>query len=122
MIVKIKTANIPNKNGIIYPLEILQNICISSPDEILGTIGLPEQNAAICLISASHVISNLRIENDILVGDLKLLNTTNGKKLEYILLSGNCGEFRPTGYGVVGQNGVIQKYELFSIDFLSDPA
>jgi hypothetical protein len=118
--VQILRADVPNSNGRIYPLAALER-CVEQAEAgpIFGSLGLTE-GTSIDLSKVSHTIENLRIEGEYLVGDVTILHTPEGERLN-ALLDGVQIDFRPTGTGVI-REGLITNYNLISIDAVFDGA
>ncbi|MGZ8924591.1 MAG: hypothetical protein ACXW2E_01780 [Nitrososphaeraceae archaeon] len=84
--VQIQIIDKPNKNKRIYPKELIQNLIIQYRDkDIRGTIGIPNSFSEWLDENSSHIIRNLRIEEDYLVGDVTILDTPLGSILSSIL-------------------------------------
>jgi len=76
---------------------------------------------------ASHIVTNLSIDNNTVVGEAEVLDTDAGRNLK-ALLNSNCrigvssrgyGSVKPDGKG----NDVVQEdYKLVTFDFVADPA
>ena len=113
--VKICQADVPNKNNRVYPASVLETVA-QSQKPILGTVGIPE-GWEIPLDQISHQVTNLRIEDGYLVGNVTILETEAGKAAE-ALLSSASPDFRMRGTGLVSKDGVISDYELISIDLV----
>jgi hypothetical protein len=116
--VQILRVDVPNGNGRIYPLAALEQ-CVekAKAGPIFGVLGLTE-GTSVDLSKVSHTIENLRIEGEYLVGDVTILHTPEGKRLD-ALLDGVQIDFRPTGTGVI-REGLITNYNLISIDAVFD--
>ena len=73
----------PNLNGRIYTTECMEK-AINKLDgkPVLGTIGMVYDDNVLTMMSmVSHSISNLRIEDGKVVGNLTILDTPEGRKL-----------------------------------------
>lgn len=118
MPVHIMRADLPNGNGRIYPMAALEH-CVKRAEAgpIYGELGVPE-GTSVNLNKVSHTVDNLRIEGDLLVGDITILHTPQGEQLSKIL---SACVFRPTGTGVI-RNGIVTDYHLISIDAVVDGA
>lgn len=116
MKVRITEVDVPNKNGHIYSTECVQSFL---GKEVLGQIGMVA--GEIDLSNVSHKISNLRIEDGFVVGDVTTLNTPQGRLLSDLLESTNMC-FRMSGYGNIDENGNISEFELISVNLVNDGA
>jgi hypothetical protein len=101
-----------NKNGRIYTPESLEKF-LEKGKEYYGEIGYP-QSTIVDLGKVSHRVHDLRIEDDILVGEVEILSTPNGKTLKSILSE---VVFRPRGMGNVNeQSKQVEDFQLLSFD------
>jgi hypothetical protein len=99
-----------NKNGRIYTPESLEKFLEKG---YYGEIGHP-QNPIVDLGKVSHEVYDLRIEDDILVGEVKILPNPNGEILKLILSE---VVFRPRGMGNVNeQSKQVENFQLLSFD------
>lgn len=115
-VVIIPELNKPNRNGRIYTTAIANSIieqCQKTPQQAFsGMIGMPNIDTAIFhttkysdnpeafrdllrvpLEEMSHQVTNLRIVNEQLIGDVSLLNTPAGNKLK-ALMTADLVDFR----------------------------
>lgn len=118
---KLLHIGVPNKNNRIYPIETVEAIIEQAKTRgpILGQVGLPDDVLKVSMSNVSHMVENLRIEGEYLVGNIKVLDTPAGKVLAPILSN---YEFRPCGTGIVSADGIVSDYKLTSIDALEDAA
>ena len=81
------------------------------PDSIL------DLGAVINLSNASHLITKLKVEDNNLLCDVKVLETPKGKELEKLLPY--C-EIKPRAIGLIGMgedgNNIVENYEIISFD------
>lgn len=123
--VKIQVADVPNRNGRIYPTSLIEKVIkAAGDDKILGGMGVPDNPMTACDLSTiSHSISNLRIESGWLVGDVTVLGTPQGKVLEQCI---DVLDFRMMGYGSIStsENGtvILDDYVLTAISAVADGA
>lgn len=113
MKVVISNIGAPNRNGITYPKEVIEE-AIKKLDgaPVLGQIGFSE-NGKINVRDVSHTVSNLRIEDDNLVGDLKILSTPPGQELSFLL---DSVTFRMLGMGNVEEDGMVSDFSFIAIN------
>lgn len=76
---------------------------------------------------ACGLLTNLWIENDVVMGETEILDTQNGKDLKAILSQSGRVGVSSRGYGSVrqdehGQDVVQDDYRLVTFDFVVDPA
>jgi len=124
-------AGKPTANGRWYKHEIWEsNIARLQGNlarkKVLGELDHPESGRT-ALQRASHVITDLRLEGDRVIGECEILDTTLGRDLKAILASGvpvgvssrGFGSTKPDGSG----NEVVQEdYRLVTFDFVAEPA
>lgn len=121
MDVQILQADVPNKNGRIYPTEMIEKMIREVGDRpIFGHVGLPD-GTSIDLVNVSHQVTGLRMENGNLVGTVKILDTPMGQYLKAILLA-EARDYRMSGTGFVSVDGEVSDYTLISIDAVQDGA
>jgi hypothetical protein len=75
----------------------------------------------------SHLITDLRLEGDVIIGTATILDTQEGRNLKAIFDGGGSVGVSSRGFGTTkpGSNGeeVVQDdYNLMTFDFVSDPA
>ena len=75
----------------------------------------------------SHIVTGMKLENNILVGEAEILPTKEGLQLEALLKSGCKVGVSSRGFGSVKPNeegvDVVQEdYRLVTFDFVADPA
>lgn len=126
----IMEVDVPNKNGHIYPrVEIERVVEVWSGKQMFGQIDMPpghEGSLSVDLSRASHVVENLRIDdNNCLIGDVTVLKTPQGTILDDLLtIDGLC--FRSAGIGkaTTDEHGhvVITEYQMLSINAVFDGA
>lgn len=113
-------ANKPTLTGHIYPLEALEN-CLKDfvPNTMFGRICYPGQQLStlIRLGNVSHMVEDLKIENDCLLAKIKVLETPHG------LLLKDMAKVKPPrfitfGLGHANEYNIIdsKSYSLVTID------
>jgi hypothetical protein len=75
----------------------------------------------------SHIVTGMKLENGVLVGEAEILPTEKGKVLEALLKSGCKVGVSSRGFGSVktneeGVDEVQEDYRLVTFDFVADPA
>lgn len=76
---------------------------------------------------ASHILTGLRLENGVVVGEAEILDTQEGKNLKAILDAGGAVGVSSRGFGTTrpnqeGMDVVQDDYRLMTFDFVADPA
>ena len=126
-------ANKKNRNGRIYPLNIMENEVnrymteIVSKNRAYGELGHP-QGPSINLDRVSHIITSLRRDGDNFVGKAKLTETPMGNIAKGLLKSGaNLGvSSRGMGTLTPGKDGAMVVGNDFHLataaDIVADPS
>ena len=119
-IFEICKLNQHNCNNHMYTSPVIQAAIgrLRSKGVVRGHIGMPK-NAAELMVSAtdtlSHEVLNLRIENDILVGNVRPLNTPHGKILKGLIKSDHVA-FALAGIANLDKDGVVRNLKIISIN------
>lgn len=79
------------------------------------------------LTRASHLLTNLEIKGNIVIGEAEVMDTARGRDLKAILQAGGRVGISSRGYGSVAENdkgeSIVQDdYRLVTFDFVADPA
>jgi len=128
---KFQEAEAINKNKRIYPFEVLSenvkklNECVKHRG-LIGELDHPT-DSIIHFEKASHVITKLWWDGNVLMGEGEILNTPHGKILRSLLNDGvRVGiSSRGVGNGKVNENGVLvigESYKLITFDAVADPS
>lgn len=108
--------NCKDKLGREYdPAEVMMQAVSKGPvygELVVGT------DTCVDLACASHVVKNLRLEHNSLVGDIELLTTPMGSIAAELYKHGVELKTSIRALGKVDTNGVIRDFELIAIDFL----
>lgn len=128
---KLQEAECVNKNKRMYPFSVLdENVHklqeVVKARGLLGELDHPT-DSIIHFKDASHVITKLWWESNILMGEGEILNTAMGKQLRALLEGGiRIGmSSRGVGNGKVNENGVLvigEGYKLITFDAVADPS
>lgn len=75
----------------------------------------------------SHIVTDMRLENGVLIGEAEILPTDKGKNLMALLKAGCQVGVSSRGYGSTksnekGEEVVQEDYRLVTFDFVADPA
>lgn len=106
-----------NKNDRIYRISNVDLSSICSNGYVYGEMGFPDR-FEVSLQNVSHMITDLKIENSVLYGKVKILDTPKGKILKE-LVDNNLIVFRPRGMGTVNADGTISNYKLHTFDAIN---
>lgn len=82
---------------------------------VCGELGHPD-NFDITFKNISHVIENVKIDNQYLVADIKVLDTNKGKELKSLIEQGTDIVFRPRLTGTINENKEVEIDALFTFD------
>lgn len=120
-----------NKNGRIYPRDILinevarYNQAYIKENRALGELGHPD-GPTVNLERVSHIITNLKENGNDVVGKAKILGTPYGKIVENLIDSGVKLGVSSRGMGslkqINGVNMVQEDFMLAAVDIVADPS
>jgi hypothetical protein len=109
-------------NSKMYYREFLRGTRTLSPErsltfspDVYGELGHPDVYD-INLSRVSHLVKNVRIVNNYLIADIKVLDTPQGKELKRMLDDGTQFVFRPRSTGTVNDNKEVTIEHLFTFD------
>ena len=120
----------PNKNGRIYPRKLIEAELAKlqetiSQRKLVGELVTDREHCpgtSVCPTEASHLVTQLRIDGDKILGTIEPLNTPRGKLLQQ-LLSKDGIEFGTLGVGSFAADGkTITEYQLHSISAHPSPS
>jgi len=127
-------TGVPTQNGRIYPEELMnREISRLSEDlksrRVLGELDHPTDGKT-SLKRVSHVITDLKIKDGIVIGEAEILNTPEGKTLKALIEAGvqigissrGFGSTRPSEDPKVEGEVVQGDFVLKTWDFVADPA
>jgi len=126
----LQKADLLNQNGRVYPRNILereirnyQKFIIES--RALGELDHPD-HAVVELKNVSHAIIEARMEDDVVYGRLKILNTSAGKELQALVKDGIKIGISSRGVGSLKKEGdrhiVQDDFQLICWDVVSEPS
>lgn len=128
---KFQEANTQNKNKRLYSYDILERErarldSIIDERRLLGELDHPT-DSVIHLENASHLITKLWWDGDVLLGEGEILGTPAGKILESVIRSGiPVGiSSRGVGSGKTTSEGVMvidDSYRMITFDVVADPS
>ena len=123
-------AETQNGNGRVYPKKILEREVknykkIVEDRRALGELDHPEESV-INLKNASHMITEIWMDDDKVMGKMKVLETPSGKILESLVKSGVSIGISSRGLGSVketmGKTIVEDDFQLICFDVVSEPS
>lgn len=113
-----------NENGRIYPKDLVEKAVLKyneNKEQIgLGTLEF-QDTLEMDPNNISHKISNVRIEENNVVCDVKLLNTPKGKLVQDLLKDMQLS-VATAGTGRVDKDGVVTEFELHHTAIISNPS
>jgi len=128
---KFQEAESKNKNNRIYPFDVLDEN-VKRLNEIIRHNRLVGEldhalDSIVHLTNASHKITKLWWEDNILMGEGEILSTPSGKVLKCLINDGiSVGmSSRGVGNGKTNEDGVLvisDGYKLITFDIVSDPS
>jgi len=127
---KLQEADIQNGNGRVYPLAIMEREVqnyqkIVKEMRAVGELDHPD-DSVINLKNASHMVTNVWMENSSVMGKIKVLDTPSGQILSSLVNSGVQLGISSRGLGSVteGQGAVTvnDDFQLICFDIVSEPS
>lgn len=120
-------AGIKNRNGRIYDLKEMSsemdvaNRKIAESNGIMGELDHPD-NLTINLANVSHVISELTMNGNNVIGRAKLLETPMGKIAKELVKSGVSLGVSSRGAGNVMEGGNVSGFNFITVDIVATPS
>lgn len=120
-----------NRNGRVYPRELWENVLNSDYVKemienhgLVGELDHPEERLEISLQNVSHVINDMWIEGDQVIGTIDILPTPSGKIVSELLDYGTDIGISSRGAGsVLSDNSVDPTdYQFVTFDFVARPS
>lgn len=128
---KLQEAEAENKNKRVYPFDVLdENVkrlkSLIEDRRLVGELDHPT-DSIIHFANASHVITKIWWESNVLMGEGEILNTPHGKVLKALINDGvKIGmSSRGVGNGKTNENGILvisDGYKLITFDAVADPS
>jgi hypothetical protein len=127
---KLQQANTQNGNGRVYPYHVLvrevENYTkLVKENRALGELDHPD-DSVINLKNASHLVTSIWMDGDVVMGKVKVLDTPSGQVLKSLVESGVKLGISSRGMGSVenrnGQTVVQDDFQLICFDFVSEPS
>jgi hypothetical protein len=126
----VQKADTVNGNGRVYPYDVLKKEVqnyqkIVKENRALGELDHPD-DSVINLRNASHMITKIWMDNNDVMGKIKVLDTPSGKILRSLVESGVKLGISSRGMGSVtdsgGQTTVEEDFQLICFDMVSEPS
>jgi hypothetical protein len=121
-----------NRNGRIYPFAIMEAAIAKYVAEFvekkraLGELSHPDGRPQVKPEFASHLVTELKMEGNMVMGKAKVLNTPKGQILRGLLEGGVQMGVSTRALGSIkesnGRTIVQNDFQLFAIDAVSDPS
>ena len=127
---KLHEGGAVNGNGRVYPPKVLvrevQNYKkLVKERRALGELDHPE-DSVINLKNASHMVTDIWMEDNSVMGKVQVLNTPSGQVLQSLVESGVKLGISSRGMGSVSENAgqtiVQEDFQLICFDFVSEPS
>ena len=127
---KLQEADVQNGNGRIYPYQVLMREIetykkLVKENRALGELDHPD-DSVINLKNASHMVTEVWMEDKNVMGKVKVLDTPSGNILRGLVNSGAQLGISSRGMGSVsesqGQTIVEDDFQLICFDFVSEPS
>jgi len=126
----LQKADTLNQNGRVYPRVILEREVRNyqkfiRENRALGECDHPD-SSVVELKNVSHIVRSAHMDNDVVYGDVELLDTPAGKILQSLVESGVTLGISSRGVGSTidqGDHTVVQDdFQLICWDFVSEPS
>ncbi len=126
----LQRANALNRNGRVYPSEILKREAERYMKDVeerraMGELDHPD-SAVVSLSNVSHIVTDMWWQGDTLYGKVEITETPSGNILKGLLKSGVMLGISSRGVGSVtskaGKDIVQDDFELIAFDFVSSPS
>ena len=120
-------AGIKNRNGRVYSLSEMSsemanaNKKIQETNGIMGELDHPN-NLTINLANVSHVITELSMNGNNVMGKAKLLETPMGKIAKELINSGVALGVSSRGAGNVTESGDVNGFNFLTVDIVATPS
>lgn len=117
-----------NRNGRIYPLSEMATAVASMNEHIklygglFGELDHPADRLTIAMDRISHVITELYMDGNNVIGKAKLLDTPMGDIAKAISRSGARYGVSSRGAGQVNESGEVSGFRLVTIDLVATPS
>ena len=127
---KLQEADVENGNGRVYPYKVIMREVnnykkLVKERRALGELDHPD-DSVINLKNASHLVTDIWMEDKSVMGKVKVLGTPSGQVLKSLVESGVKLGISSRGMGSVSEsNGgtVVQEdFQLICFDFVSEPS
>jgi hypothetical protein len=127
---KLQEADVQNGNGRVYPHKVLMREVenykkLVKENRALGELDHPD-DSVINLKNASHMVTDIWMEDKAVMGKVKVLNTPSGQVLKSLVESDVKLGISSRGMGSVSEGAgkvVVQEdFQLICFDFVSEPS
>lgn len=121
-------AEMKNRNGRIYPMSEMttavgvMNENIKNYGGVFGELDHPADRISINLDRVSHVITELYMDGNNVMGKMKILDTPVGQIAKTIARSGVRFGVSSRGTGMVNENSTVSNFNLQTIDIVATPS
>lgn len=122
-------ANVKNRNGRIYEGKILfPEVDRFNKEKVLtrratGALDHPLSNSTVLLKDACHLITELKIDGDIVYGKSEVLDTDTGRTLKVLMDANVQVAISTRGVGSLTETGIVgDNFRLLTADVVQDPS
>lgn len=125
-------GGIKNRNGRIYPVEMLSEAVTDFMKSKVRGVGVPgelnhpQSSIQIDLDRVSHYVTELKMNDNVGIGKAKVATTPKGQIAAALIRDGMILGVSTRGVGKLneGKNGdqIVSEYELITVDIVSDPS
>ena len=114
---RITIVDTPSETGRIFPTSTVNDMIERHGEKLIfGSIGMQQE---IALDTASHIVSNLRIEEGYLVGDVTLLPDTKYGKALFLIK--DVVRYRLSGWGDLNEKNEVTNFSIHAINAVLIP-
>lgn len=115
-------CDVPNGNGRTYPKAVIEKALGKLPNHLFVTMDHnPDEltTGKISLENVAGTVDHVRLDNNLLLADITILDTPKGVALEPLL---DIMSFRLAGVGTIDRDGVVSDYTIIAVMATNNPA
>jgi hypothetical protein len=120
-------ASIKNRNGRLYPVNEIA-LAVKTAEQrikeqkgLLGELDHP-QTLTINLDRVSHVITEMKMDGNNVIGKAKLVNTPMGNIAKELIRAGFQPGVSSRGAGTVNESGGVSGFQFVTVDIFAQPS
>lgn len=122
-------ADVRNRNSRIYPKKILEREVLNYYNEFVITkraisrLDHPKNDSTLLLSEACHIIEDLKMDGNIVMGSAKILDTPQGRIAKVLIDEGIQLAVSSRGLGSLSPDGIVgENFKLIGVDLVSSPS